>query len=269
MSRERLAKNSAKVGGKCCGDYLCDMVAKLLAFWRTLGLFFLILSVWLVWKGYGAWTLASTASSPVPYSQALAITGPVCLKDSLVFDLREGGLGQETLMGWKGEEYTVVPAHPIHDTTRTLLLVTSQPRYLGPVIEEYLLHMSSSINASNFNVKSDKPDDNAKDLQARAMVQVLGDRLKANLKDTAQHRDLITGVGQMEPASNFPQISGLEGNVLAIHLEGTPSSMKALAMLLGGLALFVLNILLWRIDRKYRARLAEEEELREPEAPLV
>ena len=251
-----------------CGNYLCDMVAKFLALWRTLSLFLLILSAWLVWKGYGAWQMAASLSTPVPYSQALAATGPVCLKDSLVFDLREGGLGQETILGWKGEEFAVIPSHPIHDTSRTILLVTSQPRYLGPVIEEYLKHMSSSINESNFDVKSEKPGD-SKELQARAMLQTVGERLKDHLKDTAVYRDLVTAVGRMEPSANFPQIAGLEGNVLAVHLEGTPSSEKALAMMLGGLALLGLNVALWRVDRKRKATLAEEEELREPEAPLV
>jgi hypothetical protein len=247
------------------------MLSKLLALWRALSILFLILSGWIAWKGVQILKEADAASRPVSASAALSSQGePVCLRDSLIFDLRQAGLGQKNVMGIKGKEYAVIPAHTPQDTSHTILVISSDPAWIGPVVNEYLSHMSSSLNASNYDVKSTNGNDRGvQDPQLRALLQMLGLKLKNHLKDTAEHRELVTGVGSLRPVAEYPQIDGLQGNVLAVRSGYLPSTGDAAGLIAGGALFFVLNVLLWFYDKKRKARLEEAEEEQEPPPSLI
>ncbi len=247
------------------------MLSKLLALWRALSILFLILSGWIVWQGVKILKDASAAAKPMAATAALSSQGePVCLRDSLVFDLRQAGLGQKNVMGWKGKEYAVIPAHTPEDTTHTILVISSDPTWMGPIVNEYLSHMASSLDASNYNVKSTNGNDKGvQDPQLRALLQMLGLKLKDHLKDSIQHRELVTGVGALRPAAEYPQIDSLQGNVLAIRSGYLPTAGDASGLIAGGVLLFVLNVLLWFYDKKRKAQQEEAEEEQEPPPSLV
>lgn len=243
------------------------MVSKLLSIWRTLSLLFFAAGGLLIWQSLPRFQEAAAAVQPVTAMKALDATGTVALEDTLVFDLSRAGLGQDNVMGIKGKEYAIVPAHPVGDTSRTLLLLTSAPTYLGPVVNSFLLRQSASLDDHNLTVKSSQEDGNAK-LQARAMIQELAVVLKDNLEDSVLRREVVRGTGGLRPAEDFPQFE-LQGGILAIREGHMPSMERALLFALGGGLLIVGNAVIWLFDRRRRKELEEREAAEPPEAPLV
>lgn len=243
------------------------MISQLLALWRTLSLILFVVAGALLWRGFNLYQDASAASRLVPVAQSeSAIQG---IQDSLVFDLRKAGLGQDNMMGWKGEEYAVIPAHPVGDTTRKVIVISMAPEHMGPVVNEFLKHQSSSIEGDNLNVQSSGKDAGNAKLSARALIQVLANKFKANLNDSVQRRELVQGVAKLKMASDFPQVSGLEGQILAIRSAYLPGMGSVLLFGGGGLLLLILNAATWIWERRRRAQDEEMEANQPPEAPLV
>lgn len=243
------------------------MVSKLLSIWRPLSLLFFAVGAILIWQSLPKFQEAAAAAQPVTAMKALDATGTVALDDTLIFDLSKAGLGQDNVMGIKGKEYAIVQAHPAGDTTRTLLLLTSNPTYLGPVVNSFLLRQSASLDDHNLTVKSTQEDGNEK-LQARAMIQQLAVALKANLEDSILRREPVRGTGKLRPAADFPQFE-LQGEILAIREGYMPAMEQALLFALGGGLLILGNGALWLWDRRRRNEQDELDAAEPPEAPLV
>ncbi|MEN9353572.1 MAG: hypothetical protein RL318_897 [Fibrobacterota bacterium] len=244
------------------------MISQLLALWRTLSLIFFVVAGALLWHSVSLFQDASAASRPVAADQK-STERIVAIEDSLVFDLQRAGLGQDNIMGWKGEEYAVIPAHPIGDTSRTLIVISSSPTHMGPVINEFLKHQSASLDDHNISVQSSEKDAGTAKLQARALIQVLAEKFKDNLNDSTRRREVVRGVAHLKNAAEFPQVSGLEGELLAIRAGYLPGMGSFAAFAGGGLLLLLLNIATWVWERRRRQQAIELEENTPPAAPLV
>lgn len=244
------------------------MVSTLLTLWRTLSLLVFVAAGALVWHSVGLFQDAAAASRLQPLTRTTGGSAAQGVGDTLIFDLSSASIGQDNVMGWKGSEYAIIPAHSTRDSA-VVLILSSDPSHLGPTIEAFLSHQPSSPDVSNMSVSSSEGSTSDAMMQARALVQVLGGKYRDNLKDPPRRRELIQGVGRLRPASEFPLVSGIQGEVLAIKASHLPGIEQAIAYSLGGIALFVLNALAWLWDRRRKARLEEIEASAPPEAPLV
>jgi hypothetical protein len=245
------------------------MVSKLLAVWRTVHLLLYIAAAALAWHGFKVFQDAAAASSPKSAASVAASTATVALDDTLVFDLSHAGLGQDDLFGWKGEEYAVIPAHPVGDTAHTLVILSSDPSHLGPVLQTFLVHQSASLDGQDLRVSSSAKDDGNAQIQARAMIETLSERFKDHLHDPLVRREAVRGVGRLRNAQEFPQLDGIEGNVVAIRSGYLPDTSKAAAVLAGAVLLAALNVLTWLWDRRRLAERAQAEADEPADAPLV
>lgn len=244
------------------------MVSKLLSIWRPLSLLIFAAGAVLIWQSVPRFQDAAAAAKPVTAAKALDASGTVAVDDTLVFDLSQAGLGQDNLMGWKGEEYAVIPAHPVGDSSRTLLVLSSDPRHLGPVVNSFLSHQSASVDGQNLDVKSSSKDPGNAKPEARALIQRLGERLRSNLEDSVRRREPVRGVGHFRKAEEFPQVE-VRGEVLAVRAGHLPEMGDALAFAFGGALLIAGNAALWLLDRRRRKEQDELEAAEPPEAPLV
>lgn len=244
------------------------MLSTLLSLWRTLSLLVFVAAGALVWHSVGLFQDAAAASRLQPVTKALNSGSPQGVNDTLIFDLSTASIGQDNIMGWKGNEYAIIPAHAPKDST-VVLLLSSSPSHLGPAIDAYLSHQSATVDGQNMNVSSSEGNASKAMMEARALIQVLGDKYRDHLKDSAQRREAVQGVARLRPASEFPLIKGLQGEILTIKATYLPSIEQAIAYALGGVALFLLNAITWIWDRRRKARLDEIEASTPPEAPLV
>ncbi len=254
------------------------MLSKLLALWRTLSILILILAGWIIWQGIKVSREAAVVAQPQDAAAVLATAGaPYHFRDTLSFDLRQAGFRQDNYMGIKGKVAAVIPAHPLVrdsagdsssvDTAHTFVVLSYDPAFVGPVVNEYLNHMSSSLGSSNYNVKGGEGDHGAIDAQARALMQTLGEKLKDHLRDTVSHREIVDGVGAMRTAADFSELGELSGNIPMIRAGYLPSASAATRPIAAGVFLILLDVAIWVFDLKRRRRLAEEEAREEEEPP--
>jgi hypothetical protein len=223
----------------------------------------------LVWFGVHNWT-AGTASTVVD-GKTLYSTRPgaAIFRDSVRYDLSGGSLRQDNLVGIKSPARAAFVAWTGTDTGLSkLVVVSSDPRFLGPVVKGFQKVDSA---AGEIKVRSSDPA-SAGNLQAQfdALVQILAAKLGDDLKDTVRGRAFIQGVAVRQTDSSQAGINGVAPEYWEIRTEGVPSSGTVYASLGGGIACVALALAMQAaIGRRERRLRDEEEEEHQNEQPLV
>lgn len=223
----------------------------------------------LIWYCVHNWS-AGTADERMDGTTILSKRpSAVHFRDSVRFDLSAASLREDNFMGIKSPARAAFPVWIGTDTgAPRLLAVSSDPRFLGPVVQgfkrvdsiagEIKVRSTSSTSAGNLQPQFD------------ALVQMLAVELKDHLQDSVHGRALLEGVALRQTDTSKAGISGIALEYWEIRTDGVPSSDSVYLALVGGVASIALGlgfqIATGRWDRRRRD---EEEEERQNEKPLV
>jgi len=223
----------------------------------------------LTWYGIHNWT-AGTAADLVDGKSLFAQKPPAAhFRDSVRFDLSSASLRQDNFMGIKSPVRAAFPVWVGSDTgAPCLIAVSSNPRFLGPVVQGFKrvdsiageIKVRSTSSASTGTLQP----------QFDALVQTLAAELKDHIQDSVHGRTMLEGVALIQTDTARAGISGIAPQYWEIRTEGVPSSDSVYLSLVGGVAAIALGLALQvgtgRRDRRLRE---EEEEEHKNEKPLV
>jgi hypothetical protein len=190
-------------------------------------------------------------------------------RDSVRYDLSQASIRQDNFLGIKSPARAVFPVWAGSDTGAShLVAVSSDPRFLGPVVQSFQRVDSS---AGEIKVKSNQSS-LAGNLQSQfdALLQILAVQLKDHLHDTLRGRALIRGPALRLDDTASEGVGGLAPEFWEIRTEGVPSSDSVYAAVFGGIVCIAVGMgLQVATGRWERRRREEEEEERQNEQPLV
>ena len=223
----------------------------------------------LVWYGVHNWT-AGTADDLMNGKALLSKRpGAAHFRDSVRFDLSSASLREDNFMGIKAPARAAFPVWIGTDTgAPRLIAVSSNPRFLGPVVQgfkrvdsiegEIKVRSTSSTSAGTLQPQFD------------ALVQMLSVELKDHLQDSIRGRTVLEGVALLQTDTARAGISPIAPEYWEIRTEGVPSADSVYLSLVGGIIAIALGLAFQigtgRWDRRCRE---EEEEERQNEKPLV
>src|ERR1035437_5150070 len=223
----------------------------------------------LVWYGVHNWT-AATADDVVNGTTLLSKRpSAVHFRDSVRFDLSSASLREDNFMGIKSPARAAFPVWIGSDTgAPRLIAVTSNPRFLGPVVQgfkrvdsiegEIKVRSTSSTSAGILQPQFD------------ALVQILSVQLKDHLHDSIHRSALMEGVALRQSDTSRAGISPIAAEYWEIRTEGVPSSDSVYLSLVGGIMAIALGMAFQVGTGRWDRRLREdEEEERQNEKPLV
>ena len=190
-------------------------------------------------------------------------------RDSVRFDLSRASIRQDNFLGFKSPARAVFPVWTASDTGRShLVAVSSDPRFLGPVVQSFL---GVDSVAGEIKVRSNQSSA-AGNLQTQfdALLQILAVQLKDHLHDSLVGRASLSGVALRKSDTASEGVGELSPEFWEIRAEGVPSSGSVEGAVFGGVALVVLGVVLQIFAGRWeRRRREDEEEEHQNEKPLV
>jgi len=190
-------------------------------------------------------------------------------RDSVRYDLRMASIRQDNFMGIKSPARAIFPVWAGTDTgPARLVAVSSDPRFLGPVVHTFL--RVDSVQGE-IKVKSSQ-DGSVGNLQSQfdAMLQILSVQLKDHMDDTLRGRMQLSGVALRLADTANEGVGGLAPEFWEVRTEGVPSSESVYSAVFGGILCIVLGMAIQLTTSRWdRKRRDEEEEERQNEQPLV
>ena len=223
----------------------------------------------LIWYSVHNWT-AGTADGLSDGTTLLSKRpDAVRFHDSVRYDLSAASLRQDNFMGVKSPARAAFPVWIGTDTgAPRLVAVSSDPRFLGPVVEgfkrvdsiagEVKVRSTSSTSAGTLQPQFD------------ALVQELAAEMKAHLQDSVHGRAFLEGVALRQTDTSRAGISGIAPEYWEIRTDGVPSSDSVYLSMVGGIACIALGLAFQVATGRWDRRLRdEEEEERQNEKPLV